>query len=156
VTSADGDREGLPGALRIAELGIRVLHVEVADLREGDAHVRVAPEDVAARDCIHLGERRPEVLPARGRQLRAARPRVVQRPVRNQTVEVVAYAVAAVDVFDHEVVVHRFPVRYRLSALGAESRPVASAESFRKCDPSGSRFNLRLAVAVEVVALRES
>ena len=34
------------------------------------------------------------------------------------------------------------------------SRSTASAESFRNCDPSGSRFSLRLAVPVEVVALR--
>ena len=71
----------------------------------------------------------------------------------NQTVEVVASAVPAVDVFDHEVLVHPFPVRCSVSAVSPELRPVASAESFRNCDPSGSRFNLRLAVPVEVVAL---
>jgi hypothetical protein len=33
-------------------------------------------------------------------------------------------------------------------------RATASAKLFRNCDPSGSRSNLRLAVPVEVAALR--
>jgi hypothetical protein len=42
-----------------------------------------------------------------------------------------------------------------LSSIVARGRIIGpSAESFRNCDPSGSLSNLRLAVPVEVVALR--